>query len=80
MINDWAVRSAKALIEKIELVLTEKDKCNVLLTDGNSSYKPYSQLACDLTFNNLNNLNFYLSDEECVDIGHPDSNCKMAGG
>ena len=77
--KSWAKESAHLIQKSIDefVAINKNSSVNIMLTGGSSAelvYKEWSELK---EFQNSIGLNFYITDERCVPVGHAHSNSYM---
>ena len=77
--ENWAKLAACTLADQIYEIIKLENHCNLMLTGGRSAEILYSELSKIQKFTNLKSrINFYFSDDKCVDVKNNLSNYGMA--
>jgi 6-phosphogluconolactonase len=76
-INEWPLRAARLIQDRINVICCEQGRCNVMLTGGRNAARLYMAWARLQSFQRLNRVSFYFGDERCVSPDHPESNYGM---
>ncbi|PJZ45515.1 6-phosphogluconolactonase [Leptospira brenneri] len=74
----WAGELSAILTSAIFDVLSRKERCSVMLTGGRSAAQLYRTWASFPNFQDIQNIDFYFSDERFVPLDHPESNYALA--
>jgi 6-phosphogluconolactonase len=77
--GDWPLASARVIQDRVNKVMLERGKCNIMLTGGRSAASLYVAWSSLVDFQALNfkAINFYFGDERCVPADSVDSNYQM---
>lgn len=75
--DEWV---AGRIIERLQSVLAQQDRCSLMLTGGNTPRSVYTRLSHEPFAQRLDwsRVDFFWGDERAVPPDHPDSNYKMA--
>jgi 6-phosphogluconolactonase len=76
--SDWPENAAKLIQSEIYCLLLAKNRCSVMLTGGRSAKLLYQAWSENIDFKQLNNVDFYFSDERSVTPLDSESNYGMA--
>jgi 6-phosphogluconolactonase len=76
--EEWAVKSANLIQNRVDDILGSKGRCRVMLTGGRSAERLYSAWAKIAKFQAIRGVQFYFGDERCVSAEHVDSNFGMS--
>ena len=75
--DSWSMGCAILIQECLEKIVSEKGKCSILLTGGRSAKRVYEEWAKIESFDEIDNVSFYMTDERCVSYQDDLSNYKL---
>jgi 6-phosphogluconolactonase len=78
--HDWAKLAAIEIHRSLEDILSIRKRCSVMLTGGRTARDLYTAWSKHYGFNRLRGVNFYFSDERCVEMTSLDSNYSLVMG
>jgi 6-phosphogluconolactonase len=76
--KEWPLLAAGLIHDRINAILRDHGRCNVILTGGRSADQLYTAWADLPAFQQLAGVAFYFGDERCVPPDHSESNYGMA--